>query len=323
MTLLQSERAALVRRRLTGIPHLAGIVIILALAAVGQAINPAFLSAMNIWAVLSVSALLAVASAGQTLVIISGNQGIDLSVGAIMTLSALIVSGMAGSSNALLPQALVVVLVTGLLIGLANGAGMRFLGLYPLVVTLGISFVVEGAALVYAQARAPQMPGSVIETIGIGRILGLPWLVVIGLVVTALMTLVLRATRYGRQLYLVGANIRAARAAGVPVTRVLLATYAAAGMLSAIAGVLLYGYVASANLSIGAPYTMMSIAATVIGGVALSGGAGSFIGTVLGAVIFSLLTNLLISFGLGPALRYAISGLVLILVLLVTSRETN
>lgn len=311
------------RPSLPAIPHGGSLLIIALLCAAGWLIKPAFLSPMNIWAVLAISSLLAIASAGQTLVIVSGNQGIDLSVGSIMTLSALIVSGMAGSSNELLPMALATVLVLGTAIGLVNGVGMRFLGLYPLVVTLGVSFVVEGIALVYAQSRAPQMPGTLIENIGIGRFLGIPWLVVICAIVAVLMTVLLRYTRFGRQLYLVGSNVRAARAAGVPVTRVLLLTYAASGALAALSGVLLYGYVASANLSIGAPYTMMSIAAAVIGGAALSGGTGSFIGTMLGALIFSLLTNLLITLGLGPALRYAISGLVLILVLFATSRDAN
>ncbi|MFC3058617.1 ABC transporter permease [Paenirhodobacter populi] len=311
------------RTSLGRIPHVGSLGIILALLILGQLVNPSFLSPMNLWAVLSVSALLAVASAGQTLVIISGNQGIDLSVGSVMTLTALIVSGMAGSSDAAVPMALAVVLGLGTLIGLANGIGARFLGLYPLVVTLGGSFVVEGLGLVYARSRPPQMPGPMIENIGIGRFLGIPWLVLIGAVVTVAMTLLLRKSRYGRQLYLVGSNIRAASAAGIPVTRVLLTTWAASGFLAAFAGVLLYGYVASANLSVGAPYTMMSIAAAVIGGTALSGGAGSFVGTVLGAVIFSLITNLLIMLGLGPALRYAISGLVLILVLFATSRDAR
>ncbi|RWR15313.1 ABC transporter permease [Paenirhodobacter populi] len=311
------------RTSLGRIPHVGSLGIILALLILGQFVNPSFLSPMNLWAVLSVSALLAVASAGQTLVIISGNQGIDLSVGSVMTLTALIVSGMAGSSDAAVPMALAVVLGLGTLIGLANGIGARFLGLYPLVVTLGVSFVVEGLGLVYARSRPPQMPGPMIENIGIGRFLGIPWLVLIGAAVTVAMTLLLRKSRYGRQLYLVGSNIRAASAAGIPVTRVLLTTWAASGFLAAFAGVLLYGYVASANLSVGAPYTMMSIAAAVIGGTALSGGAGSFVGTVLGAVIFSLITNLLIMLGLGPALRYAISGLVLILVLFATSRDAR
>ncbi|MBE2274801.1 MAG: ABC transporter permease [Rhodobacteraceae bacterium] len=303
------------------IPHAGSLGMILLLLVAGRLVNPSFLSPMNLWAVLSVSALLAVASAGQTLVILSGNQGIDLSVGAIMTLTALMVSGMAGSSDEAVPLTLAVVLALGALIGLANGIGVRFLALYPLVVTLGVSFVIEGLALVYAQSQPPQMPGPLIESIGIGRFFGIPWLVVIGAVMTVLMTLLLRFTRYGRQLYLVGSNIRAAQMAGVPVTRVVLTTYAASGLLAAVAGVLLYGYVASANLSIGAPYTMMTIAATVIGGTALSGGSGSFIGTVLGAVIFSLISNLLIMLGLGPALRYAISGLVLIAVLFATSRD--
>ena len=309
--------------RLSAIPHGGSIAIILALCVAGRVVTPSFLSESNLWAVLSISAVLAVASAGQTLVVISGSQGIDLSVGSIMTLSALMVSGMAGSSDAELPVAIATVAIVGLLIGLVNGLGVRFLGLYPLVVTLGVSFVVEGAALVYAQTRPPSMPAPIIDALGIGRFLGVPWAVIIGAILVLLMTVLLRYSRFGRQLYLVGSNVKAAQSAGIPVSKVLLLTYALSGLLAAMAGVLLYGFVGSVNLSIGATYTMMSIAAVVIGGCALSGGTGTFIGTVLGAIIFSLLTNFFITLGLSSALRYSTSGLVLILVLFATSRDKN
>jgi ribose transport system permease protein len=307
--------------RMKRIPHAGSIGIIAALALIGFAINPAFLSAANIWSVLSIAAMLSIASAGQTLVILSGNQGIDLSVGTIMTFAALLVSGIAGSSDAGLLPAAAAAIAMGGLVGLINGLGVQVLRLYPLIMTLGISFAVEGLGLIYAQARAPSMPGRLIETIGVGRVGGLPWIVVIAAGLLVVMTVFLRSSRYGRMLYLVGANIRAARAAGVPTARVLVGAYVASGVLSALAGVVLFGFAGSVNLSLGAPYTMMSVAAVVIGGASLSGGQGSFAGTVLGAIVFTLLTNLLITLGFSSALRYIASGLVLFAVLLATSRD--
>ncbi|SDN35461.1 ABC transporter permease [Ensifer sp. YR511] len=303
------------------IPHSASLGIIGALALVGFAINPAFLSGANVWSVLSIAAMLSIASAGQTLVILSGNQGIDLSVGTIMTFAALLVSGIAGSSDAGMLPATAAAVAMGGLVGLLNGLGVQVLRLYPLIMTLGISFAVEGLGLIYAQARAPSMPGQFIETIGVGRIWGVPWVVVIAAGLLAAMTALLRHSRYGRMLYLVGTNIRAAQAAGVPAARVVIGTYVASGILSALAGVVLFGFAGSVNLSLGAPYTMMSVAAVVIGGVSLSGGNGGFAGTLLGAIIFTLLTNLLITLGFSSALRYIASGLVLFAVLLATSRD--
>lgn len=309
------------RELLRRVPHGTGLAIVLALAVVGACVNPAFLSASNVWSVLSIAAMLSIASAGQTLVILSGNQGIDLSVGTVMTFAALLVSGIAGTSDAGLLPASAAAVAMGALVGLVNGLGVQMLRLYPLVMTLGVAFAVDGLGLVYAQARAPSMPGRVIETLGVGRVAGVPWIVIVALVVGLAMVLMLTRSRYGRMLYLVGTNVRAARAAGVPTGRILVATYVASGVLSAIAGVILFGFAGSVNLSLGAPYTMMSVAAVVIGGASLSGGKGSFVGTVLGAIIFTLLTNLLITLGFSSALRYIASGLVLYAVLLATSRE--
>ncbi len=303
--------------------HLGSIAIIVLLCAVGFLIKPAFLSPSNIWSVLSITAMLAIASSGQTLVIVSGNQGIDLSVGAIMTFAALLVSGITGSSDAALPVAVATAIGMGAAVGLVSGIGVHMLGLYPLIMTLGVSFVVEGLGLIYAQARAPSMPSRLVEAVGDGRIAGIPWIIVLAIVVAIGMTLGLRRTRYGQMLYLVGANARAARAAGISTGKVLIATYIMSGVLSAIAGVLLFGFAGAANLSLGALYTMMSVAAVVIGGASLSGGKGSYIGTLFGALIFTLLTNLLITLGFNTALRYIVSGLVLVVVLFATSREEN
>ncbi|MCR6497406.1 ABC transporter permease [Shinella sp. CPCC 101442] len=320
---IPSEGQAGTFRTLLLFPHAGSFTIIAGLALTGFVINPAFLSATNLWSVLSIAAMLSIASAGQTLVILSGNQGIDLSVGTIMTCAALLVSGIGGTSDGALAPAVAAALILGAAIGLLNGLGVQVLRLYPLIMTLGVSFAVEGLGLVYAQARAPSMPGRFIETLGVGRFWGVPWIVIVAAGLAIALTLLLRYSRYGRMLYFVGSNIRAARAAGVPTARVVIGAYMASGILSALAGVVLFGFAGSVNLSLGAPYTMMSVAAAVIGGASLSGGQGSFAGTVLGAIIFTLLTNLLITLGFSPALRYIASGLVLFAVLLATSRETS
>jgi len=295
----------------------------LILCAIGAFLSPTFLTFSNLWSVLAITSMLTIASAGQTLIILSGNQGIDLSVGAVMTLTALMASSLTGGSDFNLIYAVAAALAIGATVGLINFIGVYLVGLYPIVMTLGTSFAVMGLAFLYVQAQGPSQPSSLLVELGVGRIGQVPWMVVLGAVVVGLISFVLHFTRYGTKLYLIGTSHRAARAAGLPVARLLSLTYMTAGALSGFAGVILYGFAGSVNLSIGQPYMLMSIAAAVIGGVTLSGGRGTYIGTAIGALVFTLLTNLLITAGLSTALRDIFSGLVLIAVLATTSREND
>jgi len=138
-----------------------------------------------------------------------------------------------------------------------------------------------------------------------------------------IMSAVLRSSRFGQRLYLVGTNPRAARLSGIPVTQVYLKSYVLAALLSGFAGVLLFGFAGSANLSVGDPYTLLSIAAAVIGGTALTGGRGTVLGSYLGAIVFTVLSNLLIVLGMTTAVRQVVSGIVLIAILAVTARERD
>lgn len=289
--------------------------------AAGSLVAPNFASLGNIWTLLSTACILGVASAGQTLVIISGSQGIDLSVGPVITLAALVTAGTCVGSNDDLPLAIAMVAVLCCLIGAANFVGVYLVGIYPLIMTLGMAFVVTGGALVYAQARGPSSAPPLLLEIGGGRIGTVPWLVVVGAIVLVAATLLTSRTRFGRRLFLTGANPRAARLSGIPVARVYLAAYVLCSLLAGLTGLLVFGFAGSVNLSIGEPYTLMSIAAAVIGGTLLTGGRGSVLGAFLGAIVFVVLTNLLIVCGLGNPARQVLSGLVLIAILALTARD--
>lgn len=298
------------------------LAIIVVLLGLGARISPGFVSLSNIMALLSAASILAVASAGQTIVIISGNQGLDLSIGPLMTLSALLASGIGASTDANLPFALIAIVAACATVGVANFVGTFYVGIYPLIMTLGMGFVVQGGSLVYIQARGSSVPAPLILEVGGGKIAGVPILVIVVAAIFALLTLLMNTTRFGRRIYLVGSNSRAARLSGTPVARVSCAAYVLSSLLAGVGGVLIFGYAGNVNLSIGDPYTLLSIAAAVVGGTSLAGGRGSVVGSLLGAVIFIILTNMLVVLGLSQALRYVLTGLLLIVILAATARES-
>ncbi len=145
-------------RRLNDAGLLLPLGIAVVLFAIGAPITPNFVSASNIWSLLAIASLLALASIGQTLIIISGNQGVDLSVGAVMTFGALIASATGASLDANLPISILEVTAMSACVGLLNFCGVYFVSIYPLIMTLGMAFVVSGAAFVYVQAQAPSTP---------------------------------------------------------------------------------------------------------------------------------------------------------------------
>ncbi len=294
-----------------------------AMLAAGSVIAPSFASGANLWALLSTASMLGVVSAGQTVVIISGRQGIDLSVGPVITLAALVTAGTCAGSDAGLPLAIGAVAALCCIVGAVNFVGIYVVGIYPLIMTLGMAFVVTGGSLVYAQARGPSSAPPILLAVGGGRIGPVPWLVVVGAAVLIAATALVSRTRFGRRLFLTGANARAARLSGIPVARVYLTAYVVCSLLAGLTGVLVFGFAGSVNLSIGEPYTLMSIAAAVIGGTLLTGGRGSIHGAFLGAIVFVVLTNLLIVCGLGNPARQVLSGVVLIVILALTARETG
>jgi ribose transport system permease protein len=310
-------------RRLNAAGLLLPLGIAVVLFAIGAAVTPNFVSPSNVWSLLSIASLLALASIGQTMIIISGNQGVDLSVGAVMTFGALIASATGGSLDANLPLAVLEVTLMSACVGLVNFCGIYFVGIYPLIMTLGMAFVVSGAAFVYVQAQAPSIPSPILLALGGGKLGPVPWMVILAAIGLAVMSWVCTRTRYGRRLYLVGANQRAARLSGIPVATVYLITYTLGSVLAGLCGILLFGFAGSVNLQIGEAYTLMSIATAVVGGTALTGGRGTLVGSYLGALVFTTLANLLMVLGLSTAIRSVLSGVALIAILVATARESK
>ena len=239
----------------------------------GSNVDIAIAQATNI---IRLSVFLGIIAAGQTLVIISGSEGIDLSAGAVVTLTAIIVYAMVNGRDSMVIPALFAALLAGAMVGLLNGIGISFLKIAPLVMTLGMSGVITGLILVINHGNVNGAVAKIMTKI-IARplLFGIPGAIIIWVVFAALIWLLLERTVYGKQLFAIGVNRTTAQLSGINVTSMALATYALAGMLSGLGGFLVVGNTGVVFINLGNPFLFPSIAAVAVGGTLLSGGKGS------------------------------------------------
>ncbi|MFH8468547.1 ABC transporter permease [Streptomyces sp. NPDC017991] len=238
-----------------------------------------------------------------------GTEGVDLSVGSVMALSTSLLSLYLGYGPWI---AVLMAVAGGIMIGLANGSLIAFLGVQPIVATLALMVAGRGIALVLLpQLEDVRDPG--MASLGSGDVLGVPYLVLIAAALALLVAFVVRRTTFGRQLLAVGDSRPAARLAGLPVRRVLIVVYACSGALAAVAGILATARLtASDPTSLGNLMELSAITAVVVGGTPLSGGRVRIGGTVAGAVLIQLLTTTLIKHDLQPSWTQMAQAVVII-----------
>ena len=266
------------------------ILVLIVLAAAVDVIKPGTLSGGWVTSMLVSAAPLGLLAAGQTLVVLTA--GIDLSVTAVATTSAYLVTSLANHGNGF---ALIIALAVGIVVGLINGVAVAIFKAQPLIVTLGMGLVVNGALEVYhavAITNLPDVPAYVIA-IGSGSFFGLiPYSLIVWVVIAFLLFVLLKRTGLGRLIYAIGDNEPAAQLLAIRTWLVKLITYMLCGLLSAIAGIVLVGVTSSPQLGLADVYLLPSIAAVVIGGTSIFGGRGSYGGTFVGALILAVLSNL-------------------------------
>ncbi|MET7567766.1 ABC transporter permease [Streptomyces sp. NPDC005492] len=254
---------------------------------------------------------LLLAAAGQTTVMLLG--GIDLSLGAVLGLAmAVFATYDAHSAGAVLVAALLAVCVA-VAAGAVNGALVAYAGLPPIVVTLAASFLWGGITLVVLPQPGGTVPGGLVNAYNNGwNGVAVP---AVAVVVVLLLWKLLRTTRHGLALYAVGGNEHGAYASGLHTRTVKISGYALAGAFTGLAGIGLAIQTGSADPTIGTPYTLNSIAASVLGGISFFGGVGRMRGTVLGALVIGLLTNLLLFTGISPFYQLILQGAILVVAL--------
>ena len=287
----------------------------------GSDLDVARAQAMNI---LRLAVFLGVIAAGQTLVIISGSEGIDLSAGSVVTLTAILTYIIVNGADARVLPALFVVLLVGALVGLINGVGITFLKISPFVMTLGMAGVVTGAIIVITHGSVTGKVAPIMTRL-IARPLSpsfqVPNAIIIWLLFGLLMWLLLERTTFGRNLFAIGVNRITAKLSGVNVTGTNLLTYALAGALAGFGGFLLVGNTGVVHLQLGQPFLFPSIAAVAVGGTLLSGGKGSYWGTMAGAIVLTLITSLLTTMQMPEAVRRMVLGGTLLILISIYGRQ--
>ena len=273
-----------------------GIVVVLALLILVTGIlEPRFLEAASLRNLALNASIFAILAAGQTLVLITRN--VDLSVGSVLGLAAFMAGDLLSSNPGMpLPLVFVLGMALGAACGLLNGVLTTWGRVPALVVTLGTLYAYRGLAFLWTDARqvnAETLPDAFLN-LGTDSVLGVPFLVLIALVVIVVVGQWLRDFRAGRELYAIGSNPEGARLAGVRSDRRVLTAFVLAGALAGLGGVLFTARFATVDATAGTGYELTVIAATVVGGVAIFGGTGSVYGAALGALLLGTITSSLI-----------------------------
>ena len=274
-------------------------------------IAPETLTRTSFTAVMPLTSFLALTALGQMLVVMTG--GIDLSTPGIMTLAALMTVGIAGKSDEQLPLALITALGVSLLIGFVSGFFVGVLKLNPLIVTLAVGQIVNGAMLSYSEnvAHETAVPASFSAWIT-APLLGLNNVEWTAIGVSLLLILLFRYTEIGRKFQAVGANPTAAWILGLRVNGYIILAYMGAAFLYGLSGILLAGFLQSPSLVLGVPYLLGPIATVVIGGASLSGGLASAASTWASAFFLTLLSQMLRVLGLPTSLQFVVFGIAII-----------
>jgi ribose transport system permease protein len=290
-------RQLAIRGRSDAVRRLLAFAALLVIIVVFSLLSPNFLQFDNVVGILLATTVNGVLALGVTFVIITG--GIDLSIGTVMTLAAVMTAMVLTEWHLPIPLGILAGLATGAVAGLVNGTLIAKLKIPPFIATLGMLSVAKGLALVISGLKpiyfndTPDFNRAAMGS-AVGALIpgfDVPNLVLVLFGASIIASLVLTKTILGRYTFALGSNEEAARLSGVNVDRWKMAVYTLAGLFSGLAGVLIGARLNSAQPSLGQGYELDAIAAAVIGGTSLSGGEGTILGTVIGAFIISTLTN--------------------------------
>jgi erythritol transport system permease protein len=294
--------------------------------------SDSFLQTNNLVILTKQVAINAILGIGMTFVILTG--GIDLSVGSIVGLAGMIAGGLI-NEGLILPMFGVVVyfnvwivmlitLAIGMLIGLANGMIITRFNVAPFIATLGMLYVARGFALLRNNGATfpnlvgdPELGNTGFPRLGAGEILGLPYSIWIMVAIGLLAMFLANKTPFGRQVYAIGGNERAARLSGVRVKPVVMATYVLSGFCSAMVGLIITSQLVSSHPATGNSFELNAIAAVVLGGTSLAGGRGTIGGTIIGAFVIGILNNGMIIEGVSSFWQTVITGIVIILAVII------
>ncbi len=317
MTSTLSRLARLLRDR----PILPLVLLLLALVGLLQIMNPGVVNLLWFGNALKIAIPLAMIGGCQTLTMLTG--GIDLSAGTVATISAFVMVTLVPLIGA--PEAIAIALACALVAGLVNGFGVAIARVHPLIMTLGTGLIGNGCLLVYQRyviATGTRIPDFLLW-LGTGKTWGLPNGLALFVPFAAALIWSQYRTGFGRLLYAIGSNEPAARLSGVRSWQVYFSLYARSGMIAGVTGLLYIGQVKSPSLSLALPLDLPSVAAAVVGGTSIFGGRGGYGGTIVGALILTVLTTMLTLLHLPEGARRILFGLIILAVTAVYIRLTD
>ena len=297
--------------------ELTTVIALIILMAVITIINSNFLTANNLLNLLLQVTSNALIAFGMTFVILTG--GIDLSVGSILALSSALTAGLLGSGMPV-TLAILISLILGCILGMMNGLLISYGKLAPFIVTLATMTIFRGATLVYTNGN-PITKGLsdtfLFQFLGQGYIVGIPFPVIIMFIVFIVLYVLLHKTAFGKSVYAIGGNEKAAYISGVKLNKVKIIIYSISGIMASISGLIITSRLSSAQPTAGASYEMDAIAAVVLGGTSLSGGKGRILGTLIGALIIGVLNNGLNIIGISAFWQQVVKGVVILIAVLI------
>jgi ribose transport system permease protein len=311
------RRGARISRETISTISVAILCVLLLLGA--RLINPALGSWSQIETVLILGFFLVVLSFGQGLVILTG--GLDLSLPALITMGGILATSWVGSGNPGEWYLLPLVLVACGVVGLVTGAGVLWLQVPPFIMSMAMSIIVASGLLGYTKGSPRGAAPDFAVTLMKSSVVGVPTPITVLVAFVIVGWLIQSRSTFGRYLYAVGTNVEAARNAGVPVTRVRLLPYVMSAVCAGFVGIALVGYSNGATLRMGDDYLLPSIAAVVIGGSSILGGRGTFLGTVGGALLLTILGTIISALGMEFGLRTIIEGSIILVALLLLREE--
>lgn len=297
--------------------ELTTVIALIILMAVITIINSNFLTANNLLNLLLQVTSNALIAFGMTFVILTG--GIDLSVGSILALSSALTAGLLESGMPV-TLAILISLILGCILGMMNGLLISYGKLAPFIVTLATMTIFRGATLVYTNGN-PITKGLsdtfLFQFLGQGYIVGIPFPVIIMFIVFIVLYVLLHKTAFGKSVYAIGGNEKAAYISGVKLNKVKIIIYSISGIMASISGLIITSRLSSAQPTAGASYEMDAIAAVVLGGTSLSGGKGRILGTLIGALIIGVLNNGLNIIGVSAFWQQVVKGVVILIAVLI------
>jgi ribose transport system permease protein len=302
-------------------PVLIAFGFIVVLLILGAMYNRQFLSGFYLLQQLRVASFLGIIASGLMLVILLGH--IDLSIPWVVTIGGITATAVAGWWGASWTALGVpVALACGALVGLANGLGVALLRIPSMVFTLGMNAVVQGMVVMYTGGHAPPDQATpILKWLAVRDTLYVPHAVIVWAVVGVLLIVALNRTPFGRYVYAIGNSERVTYLSGISTRTILITAFVTSGACSAFAGAMLAGYAGKAYQAMGDPYLLPAIAAVVLGGTSILGGRGTYLGTVAGVILITLLESILSVMQIPDSARQIIYGAMIIVMMLAYGRD--